>query len=59
MAKKVELVSVGTKITKPMRRAISRILEVNAHANVSDYIRDLIRRDLEKRGLGFEVKKED
>jgi len=34
-----------------MQEAIDKLLETNAHVTVADYLRDLVRRDLEKRGL--------
>lgn len=52
----VETVPVSTRITKPMRKAISDMLQINAHVNVADYIRDLIRRDMESRNIKFEEK---
>ena len=57
MAKKtIESTSVSTRITKHMHGAILELLEVNDHLNVADYLRDLIRKDLEKRGVSFESK---
>ena len=50
----IETVPVSTRITRPMRRAITGVLQVNAHINVADYIRDLIRKDLESRGVKVE-----
>ena len=47
----IETLTVSTRITKPMYEALLRILTKNAHVTVSDYIRDLIRRDLEAKGL--------
>ena len=52
----VETTPVSTRITKPMRKAISDLLRVNAHVNVADYVRDLIRKDLESKGTKFEKK---
>jgi hypothetical protein len=46
-----ETVPVGTRVTEAMQKAIDKVLESNGHLNASDYLRDLIRRDLEKRGL--------
>jgi Arc/MetJ-type ribon-helix-helix transcriptional regulator len=43
--------TVATRITKPMLEGIQSILMVNAHINIADYIRDLIRKDLEERGI--------
>ena len=44
-------VPVATRITETMQKAIQKILLADAHINTADYIRDLIRKDLEKRGL--------
>lgn len=52
--KEIETVPVATRITKPMRKAITDLLLMNAHVNVADYLRDLIRKDLEARGVKFE-----
>lgn len=46
-----QTIPVATRITEPMQKAIRKVLLTNAHINVSDYLRDLIRKDLEKRGL--------
>ena len=50
----IETTPVSTRITKPMRKAIKDLLKINAHVNVADYLRDLIRKDLEARGVKFE-----
>jgi hypothetical protein len=56
MAKEViETIPVSTRITRPMRHAINSVLQVNAHINVADYLRDLIRKDLEARGIKVEA----
>jgi len=47
----IETLTVATRITKPMYEALLKMLTQNAHVTVSDYIRDLIRRDLEQKGL--------
>jgi len=52
--KEIETVTVATRVTKRMLKAIKTILETNAYMNTADYVRDLIRRDLEKRGIQFE-----
>jgi Arc/MetJ-type ribon-helix-helix transcriptional regulator len=46
-----ETVSIGTRITESMAKAVEKVLQTNGHLNASDYLRDLIREDLEKRGL--------
>jgi uncharacterized alkaline shock family protein YloU len=50
----IETIPVSTRITLPMRRAINGVLQINAHINVADYLRDLIRKDLESRGVKVE-----
>ena len=50
----VETVPVSTRITRSMRRAINEVLQVNAHINTADYLRDLIRLDLNSRGIKIE-----
>ena len=54
--KEIGTIPVATRITKPMLKAMQIILRSNAHLNIADYIRDLIRRDLEQRGLLAEKK---
>jgi len=53
LSKKVEVETtvIGTRITKPMHKALLKMLSLDAHVTVADYIRDLIRRDLERKGL--------
>lgn len=46
-----ETFPISTRITKMMDKAIVKVLENNGHLNTADYLRDLVRRDLEKRGL--------
>jgi Arc/MetJ-type ribon-helix-helix transcriptional regulator len=46
-----ETVSIGTRVTESMQKAIEKVLATDGHLNESDYLRDLIREDLEKRGL--------
>ena len=48
----IETIVVATRITKPMYEALLKmLLSWNAHVTLSDYIRDLIRRDLEQKGV--------
>jgi Arc/MetJ-type ribon-helix-helix transcriptional regulator len=46
-----ETVPVASRITETMQKAMEKVLEMDGHLNASDYLRDLIRKDLEKRGL--------
>lgn len=55
MKKIIDTVPVSTRITHPMRHAINEVLQTNAHINTADYLRDLIRKDLEARGIKVEA----
>jgi Arc/MetJ-type ribon-helix-helix transcriptional regulator len=49
--KQIETVPVSTRITRPMHKAVLKLLETNAHLNMADYVRDLIRKDLDTKGV--------
>jgi Arc/MetJ-type ribon-helix-helix transcriptional regulator len=49
--KNKETISIGTRVTESMQRGIERVLATDGHLNTADYVRDLIRKDLERRGL--------
>jgi len=53
----IESLTISTRITKPMHKALLKMLSLDAHITVADYIRDLIRRDLESKGL-LEIQKQ-
>lgn len=42
--------TIGTKITQAMYNKILEHLEKDTHLSVSDYLRDLIRKDIEEKG---------
>lgn len=46
-----ETIPIGTRITEAMQKGVEEILLTDGHVNKADYVRDLIRKDLEKRGL--------
>lgn len=50
--KKLEIESrtVGTRITLAMYGKLLEYVAVSSHLSISDYLRDLIRRDLESKG---------
>ena len=52
--KDTKTIPVSTRITKSMHNAVLRLVGADSHLNVADYLRDLIRRDLENRGVSFE-----
>jgi hypothetical protein len=52
---KEENVCVATRITKAMKQNIERVLATDGHLNTADYMRDLIRKDLERRALLVEA----
>jgi Arc/MetJ-type ribon-helix-helix transcriptional regulator len=56
--KEITTIPISTRVTRPMYEAMIRLLRCNAHINVSDYVRDLIREDLEKKGALPEGTKE-
>lgn len=45
----IESKTIGTRITTAMYTKILELLAINTHVSISDYLRDLIRRDLENR----------
>jgi hypothetical protein len=51
LAPETENTVVGTRITKPMYEAVLKCLTLDSRITVSDYLRDLLRRDLEKKGF--------
>jgi len=53
--KNKETIPIGTRITRTMKRDLDKVLARDGHLNTSDYMRDLIRKDLERRGLLEEV----
>lgn len=44
---------ISTRVTNQMMNAIDKILETGNYLRVSDYLRDLIRKDLQSRDLEF------
>jgi Arc/MetJ-type ribon-helix-helix transcriptional regulator len=47
---KIKQVTVSTRITSSMLERLNEYLISDAHVSISDYVRDLIRRDLETKG---------
>ena len=50
---------VSARVTPYMLGAIERIVDSGKYLRVSDYLRDLIRKDLEARGVSLEQKTEN
>ena len=48
-----ELVPVGTKLPRPIVETIKKKIIHKEFVSISDYIRHLIREDLERRGIHF------
>lgn len=46
-----ETVPIGTRVTEVMQKGICRLLAIDGHINTADYLRDLVRKDLEKHGI--------
>ena len=47
----VENVVIGARVSRQMYKAILKLLQQGSHVSVSDYLRDVLRRDLKERGL--------
>ena len=47
----VESVPVGTRVTKQVLEQIENLVEKGFYMDVSDYLRDIIRKDLKERKL--------
>ena len=45
---------VSGRISPAMYEAVIKVVETGPYVNVTDYLRDLIRKDLEARGIGLE-----
>lgn len=46
--------SIHTEVTAPLYDAVLRILQSGAHLNLSEYMGDLIEKDVEKKGIELE-----
>lgn len=57
--REIQSIPVATRVTRPMHEAILSLLSVDAHLNVADYLRDLIRKDLKDKGIVFELEKKE
>lgn len=55
----IKQVTVSTRITGPMLEKLNDYLVVNAHVSTADYLRDLIRRDLESKGYKLYKEEEE
>ena len=45
---------ISGRISPGMYEAVIKVVESGAYVDVTDYLRDLIRKDLEARGIGLE-----
>lgn len=43
--------TISTRVTEKMALAIDELIRTDGHINRADYLRSLVRADLEKRGL--------
>ena len=46
-----ETYPISARVTLPMLTAIDNVIDSGKYLRVSDYLRDLIRKDLEERGI--------
>lgn len=47
----MQSIVVATRIPKTMQKTIETALRNSGHLNTADYIRNLLRKDLERQGL--------
>ena len=45
---------ISGRISPPMYDAIIKVVESGIYVNVTDYLRDIVRKDLEARGIELE-----
>jgi len=45
---------ISGRISPPMYEAVIKVVESGSYVNVTDYLRDIIRKDLEARGIVLE-----
>jgi len=46
-----ETYPISARVTSPMLKAIDEVIDSGKYLRVSDYLRDLVRKDLESRGI--------
>ena len=46
--------TLSGRISPAMYEAVIKVVESGAYVNVTDYLRDIVRKDLEARGLSLE-----
>ena len=51
----IKQVTVSTKITVPMLKQLNRYLQQSAYVTMADYLRDLVRKDLESKGYKLSI----
>jgi len=49
-----ETAIVNARLTIPMKNAIDQVLDSGLYFNISHYLRDVVRKDLEARGISLE-----
>jgi hypothetical protein len=47
----IDSLVIGTRITRPMHQALTKLVQFDSHFTISEYLRDLLRRDLESKGF--------
>ena len=51
-----ETAIVNARLSIPMKNAIDQVLDSGLYFNISHYLRDVVRKDLEARGISLESK---
>lgn len=54
----IESFVISTRITGSICKSLKEYLATGSHVSVSDYLRDLIRRDLEAKGYKLQISQE-
>ena len=49
-----ETAIVNARLTIPVKKAVDQVLDSGLYFNISHYIRDVVRKDLEARGISIE-----
>ena len=45
---------ISARISPRMMEAVMEVVESGRYVDITDYVRDIVRRDLEARGIGLE-----
>ena len=52
---KLKTSTVSARVTEPVLKEIDRIVWTEGYTDISDYIRNLVRKDFKKRGVSIKM----